>query len=149
VTNWGGHSGPDRSAPLHPKDIGSDAPNPRRIVGEASKTEPAQTAEAERRRRKYEKSFANFPKLFYLCSIDAMKEKADVAYRRNRSARRPSRPIGRGAARQAKAKRETAGKWRRNGLKRLNPRPEMVVSPKSRTYKIWYSGARLSVRDSG
>jgi len=33
-------SGPDRSAPLHPKDIGSDPPNPRRIVSEGSKTEP-------------------------------------------------------------------------------------------------------------
>ena len=31
-----------------------------------------------------------------------------------------------------------ARKWRRNGLKRLNPRPEMVVSRRPRTYKIWY-----------
>src|ERR1700722_855103 len=36
-----------------------------------------------------------------------------------------------------------ARKWRRNGLKRLNPRPEMVWARKPRTYKIWYIGARL------
>ena len=41
-----------------------------------------------------------------------------------------------------------ARKWRRNGLKRLNPRPEMVWARKSRTYKMWYTGARLIVRAS-
>jgi hypothetical protein len=35
-----------------------------------------------------------------------------------------------------------------NGLKRLNPGPEMVWARKPRTHKIWYTGARLSVRDS-
>jgi hypothetical protein len=35
-----------------------------------------------------------------------------------------------------------ARKWRRNGLKRLNPRPEMVWARKPRTYKIWYTDAR-------
>jgi hypothetical protein len=39
-----------------------------------------------------------------------------------------------------------ARKWRRNGLKRLNPGPEMVWSRKPRTHKIWYPGARLTVR---
>jgi hypothetical protein len=34
-------------------------------------------------------------------------------------------------------------------LKRLNPRPEVVWARKPRTYKIWYTGARLTVRDSG
>src|SRR5258708_26374253 len=34
-----------------------------------------------------------------------------------------------------------ARKWRRNDLKRLNPRPEMVWSWKPRTHKIWYTGA--------
>ena len=33
-----------------------------------------------------------------------------------------------------------AGKWRRNGLKRLNPRREMVWSRKRRSHKIWYTG---------
>ena len=33
-----------------------------------------------------------------------------------------------------------AGKWRRNGLKRLNPRREMVWSRKPRSHKIWYTG---------
>jgi len=33
-------------------------------------------------------------------------------------------------------------------LKRLNPRPEMVWAPKSRTHKMWYTGARLTARDS-
>jgi hypothetical protein len=42
-----------------------------------------------------------------------------------------------------------ARKWRRNGLKRLNPRPEMVWPRKLRTHKMWYTGARLTVRDSG
>src|SRR5580658_877503 len=37
------------------------------------------------------------------------------------------------------AKRGVARKWRRNGLKRLNPRPEMVWSPKPRTHKMWYA----------
>ena len=37
-----------------------------------------------------------------------------------------------------------AGKWRRNGLKRLYPRREMVWPRRPRTYKIWYTGARLS-----
>src|SRR5271169_4301606 len=47
-----------------------------------------------------------------------------------------------GAARQN----GVAGKWRRNGLKRLNPGPEMVWARKPRTHKIWYTGARLTVR---
>src|SRR5277367_6694589 len=34
-----------------------------------------------------------------------------------------------------------ARKWRRNRLKRLNPRPEMVWSQKPRTHKIWYTAA--------
>jgi hypothetical protein len=34
-----------------------------------------------------------------------------------------------------------ARKWRRNGLKRLNPRPEMVWARKPRTHKMWYTGA--------
>ena len=34
-----------------------------------------------------------------------------------------------------------ARKWRRNGLKRLNPRPEMVWALKPRTHKMWYTGA--------
>ena len=39
-----------------------------------------------------------------------------------------------------------ARKWRRNGLKRLNPRPRMVWSRKPRSHNIWYTGARLTVR---
>src|SRR5271163_1984267 len=39
-----------------------------------------------------------------------------------------------------------ARKWRRNGLKRLNQGPEMVWPRKPRTYKMWYTGARLTVR---
>jgi hypothetical protein len=31
----------------------------------------------------------------------------------------------------------------------LNPRPEMVWPRKLRTHKMWYTGARLTVRDSG
>ena len=34
-----------------------------------------------------------------------------------------------------------ARKWRRKGLKRLNPRPEMVWARKPRTHKMWYTGA--------
>jgi hypothetical protein len=34
-----------------------------------------------------------------------------------------------------------AGKWRRNRLKSLNPRPEMVWSRKPRSHKIWYTAA--------
>jgi hypothetical protein len=43
---------------------------------------------------------------------------------------------------------EVARKWRRNGLKRLNPRPEVVWARNPRTYNIWYAGARLTIRDS-
>src|SRR5277367_3979018 len=39
-----------------------------------------------------------------------------------------------------------ARKWRRNGLKRLNPRPGMVWARKPRSHNIWYRGARLTVR---
>jgi hypothetical protein len=35
-----------------------------------------------------------------------------------------------------------ARKWRRKGLKRLNPRPEMVWPRKPRTPNIWYKSAR-------
>jgi hypothetical protein len=52
-------------------------------------------------------------------------------------------------SRRLTAKDGVAGKWRRNGLKRLNPRREMVWARKSRTHKMWYTGARLTVRDSG
>ena len=38
-----------------------------------------------------------------------------------------------------------ARKWRRNSLKRLNPRPEMVVSRKPPGHNIWYTCARLTV----
>src|SRR5271154_413344 len=39
-----------------------------------------------------------------------------------------------------------AWKCRRNGLKRLNPRPEMVWARKPGSHNIWYTGARLTVR---
>jgi len=39
-----------------------------------------------------------------------------------------------------------ARKGRRNDLKRLDPRPEMVWSRKPRSHNIWYTGARLTVR---
>ena len=39
-----------------------------------------------------------------------------------------------------------ARKWRRNGLKRLNLRPEMVWARKPGSHNIWYTGARLTVR---
>jgi hypothetical protein len=44
-------------------------------------------------------------------------------------------------------RRRAARKWRRKDLKRLNPGREMVWAP--RTHNIWYTGARLTVRDSG
>src|SRR5271154_3385903 len=39
-----------------------------------------------------------------------------------------------------------ARKWRRNDLKRLNPRPEMVWSRKPPSHYIWYSGVWPTVR---
>jgi hypothetical protein len=51
-------------------------------------------------------------------------------------------------ARSARWQNGLARKWRRKGLKRLNPRPEMVWARKPRTHKMWYTGARLTVRDS-
>jgi len=53
------------------------------------------------------------------------------------------------AAREGLTANEVARKWRRNGLKRLIPRPEMVWARKSRTHKMWYTGVRLAARDSG
>src|SRR5271156_3487332 len=41
---------------------------------------------------------------------------------------------------------ESAAKWRRNGLKRLNPGREMVEPRKPGAHYIWYTGARLTVR---
>jgi hypothetical protein len=41
---------------------------------------------------------------------------------------------------------ESAAKWRRNVLKRLNPGWEMVGPRKPRTHDIWYTGARPTVR---
>ena len=61
-------------------------------------------------------------------------------------------PLSRGVSAAGISTREADGvarKWRRNGLKRLNPRPEMVWARKPRTHKMWYTGARLTVRDSG
>jgi hypothetical protein len=49
-------------------------------------------------------------------------------------------------ARVADGKPEVARKWRRNDLKTLNPRPEMVWPRRRRTHKMWYRGARLTVR---
>ena len=34
-------------------------------------------------------------------------------------------------------------------LEKMNQRPEMVWSRKSRTHKMWYTRMRLTVRDSG
>jgi hypothetical protein len=52
------------------------------------------------------------------------------------------------------AAREAVGKasrleMARNALKRLNPGSEIVVCREPRTHKIWYTGARLTVRASG
>ena len=62
--------------------------------------------------------------------------------------RRPGAAPGarRRAAREAEDK--VAGKWRRNGLKRLNPGREVVWPRKPRTHKIWYAAARPTVRHS-
>ena len=51
----------------------------------------------------------------------------------------------RGAER-AWAQNGVARKWRRNGLKTLNQRPEMVASRKPRSHKMWYTGVGLTVR---
>ena len=64
----------------------------------------------------------------------------------SRSAGSPMPPPGRCGARRsslvARGRRQigVARKWRRNGLKRLNPRPEMVWARKPRTHNIWYHG---------
>src|SRR5271156_348001 len=51
-----------------------------------------------------------------------------------------------GSRRERLTQNGVAGKWCRNGLKRLNPRPEMVWARKPRTHNIWYPGARLTAR---
>jgi hypothetical protein len=52
-----------------------------------------------------------------------------------------SREVWNHGPRETDGNTESAGKWRRNRLKRLNPRPEMVGSWKPLTYKIWYTRA--------
>ena len=51
-----------------------------------------------------------------------------------------------GSRRERLTQNGVAGKWRRNGLKRLNPGREMVWARKRRTHNIWYPGARLTAR---
>ena len=51
-----------------------------------------------------------------------------------------------GSRRERLTQNGVARKWRRNGLKRLNPRPEMVWARKPLTHNIWYPGARLTAR---
>ena len=50
-------------------------------------------------------------------------------------------------ARVPDGKTESHRKWRRNGLKRLNPRLEMVWARKPRTHKIWYTGAMTATAE--
>ena len=60
-----------------------------------------------------------------------------------------NRGVSVAAARAGLAANGVARKWRRNGLKRLNPRPEMVWARKPRTYNIWYASAWLTGAGSG
>jgi hypothetical protein len=84
--------------------------------------------------------------LFYICSCTAVPEETaePIVDLLNRGV-----SVVGIAARKNLTANGVARKWRRKGLKRLNPRPEMVWSRKPRTHKMWYTGARLAVRASG
>ena len=58
---------------------------------------------------------------------------------------RPKRPRKSPRGSRRASPRGFARKWRRKGLKRLNPRPEMVGPRKRRTPKIWYKARRRRV----
>jgi hypothetical protein len=79
--------------------------------------------------------------MFYVCSAPPSPPIVDL--------NRGVSVVGIAAREGLTATTESAGKWRRNDLKRLNPGAEMVWPRKPPTYKIWYTGARLTVRDSG
>jgi hypothetical protein len=74
-------------------------------------------------------------------SVAAIAEREDVVETPTRD--RPAKLLVRTPCRRP------ARKWRRKGLKRLNPGAEMVWARKPRTHNIWYKGTRLIVRDSG
>ena len=82
--------------------------------------------------------------MFYICSHVVGRTSEPIVELVNRGV-----SVAGIAAREADGKNGVARKWRRNGVKRLNPRPEMVWARKPRTYKIWYTGARLTVREFG
>ena len=95
----------------------------------------------------------NFPPRKPLKFLETRKESRTRRYWSASPRRNEIRPAERTEAFRSPASRRerltangVARKWRRNGLKRLNPRREMVWARKPRTYKIWYPGARLTVR---
>jgi len=79
--------------------------------------------------------------MFYICSAPPSQPIVDLS--------RGVSVAGIAARERLTATRESAGKWRRNDLKRWNPGQEMVWARKSRTHKMWNRGARLIVRPSG
>jgi hypothetical protein len=73
---------------------------------------------------------------------------AQLSARREDLRPRPASSAPASSAYDAGSRREAEGKtlarkWRRNALKRLNPRPEMVWAGTPRTYSIWCTGASL------
>ena len=120
---------------------------------------PRRSAARSRRIRPEAKSKGNFPPRKPLKFLETRKESRtrrcwSASPRRNAGRSRRIRPAERTEAfRSPPSRRErltangVAGKWRRNGLKRLNPRRGTVWARKPRTYKMWYTGARLTIRE--
>jgi hypothetical protein len=99
---------------------------PPRGRGLVDRAGPAQTRPGSRRRQ----------------AVAPARPQRRIAQRGVAHAPPPGRCGATRSSRGARGRRQigVARKWRRNGLKRLNPRPEMVWATKPRTHNIWYGG---------
>jgi len=90
------------------------------------------------------RGLAGYACLFTHCDwYSSLQERQRSARSRNVAAL-AERVVAVPGARSARCQNGVARKWRRNALKRLNSRPEMVWALKPRTHKMWYMGARLT-----
>src|ERR1700722_10765292 len=82
-----------------------------------------------------DKFLARVARMFYVCSAPPSQPIVDL--------NRGVSVAGIAAREGLTGTRGSAGKWRRNDLKRSNPGQEMVWVRKPRTHKMWNRGARL------
>jgi hypothetical protein len=99
----------------------------------------AKTGEGNATQKPLNKFLPKVARSFYICSCAVPEETAEPIVDL----------LNRGVSVVGIAAREDLTAGHRKGLKRLNPRPDMVWSRKTRTHKMWYTGVRLAARDSG